>query len=204
MLVVVTAGTKPDSRPPGLRLEGMRVPLVDQITRHPRTVLAIAVLLTIVSLAGIRYVHFDYNLLNLQAAGTESVVWERRILASAGRSGFAALASASSLEELRKKRDAFAKLPSVSEVDSALLLIPSDQAQKRKIIRDFAELVGPVRIARAVPVDVPRMGWWKNWVPPAAAGHRGQRGPRGEATEARGTAAPWGGWWPSSGPPTRR
>ena len=43
--------------------------------------------------------------------GTESVVWERRILATAGRSGFAALASAGSLEELRAKQEAFARLP---------------------------------------------------------------------------------------------
>ena len=32
-------------------------------------------------------IDFDYNLLNLQAKGTESVVWERRILAGTGRSG---------------------------------------------------------------------------------------------------------------------
>jgi hypothetical protein len=143
--------------PRAMQLETVHVPLVDQITRHPRVVLAIAVVVTILSLWGIRYVRFDYNLLNLQAAGTESVVWERKILASAGRSGFAALASASSLDELKAKRDAFVKLPSVSEVDSALLLIPGDQRQKLKIIRDFAELVGPVRIGRAVPVDVPRL-----------------------------------------------
>jgi hopanoid biosynthesis associated RND transporter like protein HpnN len=143
--------------PRAMRLESMHVPLVDQITRHPRTVLAIAALLTLAALWGIRHVRFDYNLLNLQAAGTESVAWEKRILASAGRSGFAALASAASLDEARRKRDAFLKLPSVSEVDSALLLIPDDQPQKLKIIRDFAELVGSVRIGRAVPVDVPRL-----------------------------------------------
>jgi predicted RND superfamily exporter protein len=51
-------------------------------------------------------VHFDYNLLNLQAPGTESVAWERRILATAGRSGVAALASADSLEELRREAKA--------------------------------------------------------------------------------------------------
>ena len=143
--------------PRAMRLESIRVPFVDQISRHPSTVLAIAALLTLVALWGLRHVRFDYNLLNLQAPGTESVVWERRILASAKRSGFAALASASSLDELKKKRDAFAKLSSVSEVDSALLFIPSDQPQKLKIIRDFAELVGTVRIGRPVPVDVGRL-----------------------------------------------
>jgi hopanoid biosynthesis associated RND transporter like protein HpnN len=143
--------------PRAMKLESIHVPLVDQITRHPRTVLAVAALLTLLALWGVGYVRFDYNLLNLQAAGTESVVWERRILSSAGRSGFAALASASSLEEVREKRDAFAKLSTVSEVDSALLFIPSGQPEKLKIIRDFAGLVGPIKVGRSVPVDMPRL-----------------------------------------------
>jgi hopanoid biosynthesis associated RND transporter like protein HpnN len=143
--------------PSAIRLEGLRVPFVDRVTRHPRTVLAVAGAVTVLSLWGIRHVHFDYNLLNLQAPGTESVAWERRILAAAGRSGVAALASAGSLEELRRKRDAFAVLPSVSEVDSALLLIPDDQPQKLKIIRDFAELVAPVRVGRPTAVDRDRL-----------------------------------------------
>jgi hypothetical protein len=143
--------------PRAMRLESIRVPFVDQISRHPRTVLVLAALLTLISLWGLRHVRFDYNLLNLQAPGTESVVWERRILESAKRSGFAALASAPSLDELKRKHDAFAKLSTVSEVDSALLFVPSDQPQKLKIIREFAELVGPVRIARPRSVDVGRL-----------------------------------------------
>ena len=143
--------------PPAMRLESIHVPFVDRVTRHPRTVLVVAGAVTVLSLWGIQYVHFDYNLLNLQAPGTESVAWERRILASAGRSGVAALARADSLEELRRKRDAFVKLPSVSEVDSALLLIPDDQPHKLKIIRDFAELVAPIRIGRPTAVDIDRL-----------------------------------------------
>jgi hypothetical protein len=103
------------------------------------------------------WVRFDYNLLNLQAKGTESVTWEKRILATSGRSGFAALSSASSLDELRRKQAAFRKLPTVSEVDSALLLIPDDQDAKKKIIADFAPLVAPVRISRPRSVDVDRL-----------------------------------------------
>ena len=151
------ASAEASALPPAMRLEGIRVPFVDHITRHPWTVLVVAGALTALSLGGIRHVHFDYNLLNLQAAGTESVAWERRILASAGRSGFAALASADSLEELRAKRDAFARLSSVSEVDSALLLIPDDQPRKREIIRQFAEIVAPVRVGRPASIDRGRL-----------------------------------------------
>jgi len=143
--------------PRAIRLERVHVPFVDWITSHPKTVLAAAALLAAVSIYGFGRVRFDFNLLNLQAEGTESVTWEKKILATSGRSGFAALSSASTLDELRRKQHAFRALGSVSEVDSALLLIPDDQPEKQKIIRDFAPIVAPVRVARPQPVDIDRL-----------------------------------------------
>lgn len=149
------APTGPPPRDPALAR--LSVPLVERIAARPRTVLALAAALTLAALWGLRDVRFDYNLLNLQAEGTESVEWEKRILATAGRSGFAALSSARSLDELRRKHQAFRRLPTVSEVDSALMLIPEDQAEKRKIIADFAPLVAPVRVSRPLPLDLDRL-----------------------------------------------
>jgi hopanoid biosynthesis associated RND transporter like protein HpnN len=143
--------------PRAIALERVRMPLVDHLANSPRTVLGLAIVLTALSAWGLRGVGFDYNLLNLQAKGTESVVWEKRILATAGRSGFAALATAGSLDELRHKVAAFSKLPTVSEVDSLLMMIPDDQEEKQRIVRDFAPIVAPVRIARPQPMDVPRL-----------------------------------------------
>jgi hopanoid biosynthesis associated RND transporter like protein HpnN len=143
--------------PRTLALEHMHVPLVERMSHRPRTVLALAALLTLVAAWGFRAVGFDYNLLNLQAKGTESVVWEKRILATARRSGFAALATADSLDELRRKHEAFSRLETVSEVDSALLVIPKDQEEKRKIIADFEPIVAQVRVGRPRGVDVDRL-----------------------------------------------
>jgi uncharacterized protein len=150
------------SRPAGtipraIALERIHVPLVERLVAYPKTVAIMAIALTGISAWGLRYIQFDYNLLNLQAAGTESVAWEKRILATAGRSGFAALASADSLDELRRKHAAFRALPSVSEVDSVLLLIPEDQPAKLKIIGDFAPLVASVRVGRPTSVDLGRL-----------------------------------------------
>ena len=150
------------SRPAGtipraLALERIHVPFVERLVAYPKTVVLMALALTAVSAWGLRYIQFDYNLLNLQAFGTESVYWEKRVLATAGRSGFAALASADSLDELRRKDAAFRALPSVSEVDSVLLLIPDDQPAKLKIIGDFAPLVAPVRIGRPTSVNLGRL-----------------------------------------------
>jgi hopanoid biosynthesis associated RND transporter like protein HpnN len=143
--------------PRSVALERIRMPLFERLLQFPRTVLVVAVLLTLLSLWGLRGVGFDYNLLNLQARGTESVVWEKRILATSGRSGFAGLATASSLDELRRKAAAFKKLSTVSEVDSLLMMIPEDQEEKQKLIRDFAPIVAPVRIARSQSIDLPRL-----------------------------------------------
>src|SRR5438309_219588 len=143
--------------PRAIELERIRVPLVDQIAAHPKTILVAAAVITVIACYGLRWLQFDYNILNLQAHGTESVEWEKRILATAGRSGFAALSSASSLDELTQKHHAFARLASVSEVDSALLMIPSDQEEKRKIIGDFAAIVAPVRVNRPLSLDVDRV-----------------------------------------------
>ncbi len=151
------AGRAAGALPRAIALERMHVPFVERLVSYPKAVLVMTAVLTIISAWGLRYIEFDYNLLNLQAVGTESVAWEKRILATAGRSGFTALATADTLEELRQKHKALRALPSVSEVDSALLLIPEDQPEKLKIIGDFAPLVSPVRIGRSTTVDPARL-----------------------------------------------
>ncbi len=137
---------RPRGAVPGAKAwEGVRVAALERIVRHPKVILAAAGLLSALSLWAARTVELDYNLLDLQAEGTESVVWERRILATARRSGFSALASATSLSELRRKQEAFERLPSVAEVDSVLRLIPDRQPEKLTIIRQIAPAVLPLR-----------------------------------------------------------
>ncbi len=146
-----------EHRPRAQQLERIHVPVLDRLTSYPVTVLVSAGVATALSLWALPSVGFDYNLLNLQAKGTESVVWERRIVANTGRSGFNALASAGTLDEVRQKQRAFEKLPSVSEVDSVVRLIPENQAENIAIIQSFAPLVTPIRIGRSSPVEIERL-----------------------------------------------
>ncbi|HEV8457155.1 MAG TPA: MMPL family transporter, partial [Methylomirabilota bacterium] len=160
LLVVIDrrhAARPRDQKPRAHQLERIHVPVLDRLTGFPRTVLVTAAAATALSIWALPSVGFDYNLLNLQAKGTESVTWEKRILANTGRSGFNGLASAETLDELRRKHHAFDDLPSVSEVDSVLHLIPEGQQEKIKIIKSFAPLVAPVRIGRSSPVDLDRL-----------------------------------------------
>jgi len=146
-----------DQRERAHQLERIHVPALDRLTTYPRTVLIAAGAVTAFSVWAVPHVGFDYNVLNLQAKGTESVAWEKRILATTGRSGFNGLSSAATLEELRRKQEAFERLPSVSEVDSVLRVIPDDQEQKISFIKSFAPLVAPVRIGHSSPIDLDRL-----------------------------------------------
>src|SRR2546428_11731433 len=133
------------------------VPLVARVSRLPRLVVGLAAVAAALSLVALRGVRFDYNLLHLQARGTESVDWEERILRSAGRSSFVALSTAGSLDELRQRVAAFEALYSVSEVESVLSLIPADQEAKANILAEITPIVEPVALGPRERVDLPRL-----------------------------------------------
>jgi hopanoid biosynthesis associated RND transporter like protein HpnN len=145
----------PDNAPAGpvVRESGALL----RVIAYRRTILAGAAGLTALAAWAALGVDFDYNMLRLQAKGVESVVWEERILAQAGRSGIAALATAASLDELRAKQQAFEALGSVSEVDSLLRLVPEQQAEKIRLVRQFAPVLAPVRMAPVPPLELERL-----------------------------------------------
>ena len=120
---------------------------LERVIGYRKTIMAVTLALTVFAVWGAVSVNFSYNMLKLQAKGVESVLWEERILAKAGRSGFGALATASSLDELQRKQDAFLALPSVSKVESVLMLVPDRQPEKIKLINQFAPLVASVQVA---------------------------------------------------------
>ena len=130
------------------------VPALEWLVRYPKTIVTAAVLVTGASLWAAPRVGFDYNLLNLQADGTESVVWERKIAAAAGRSGFAALATAGSVSELEAKQGAFERLASVSDVQSVLSVMPDRQAEKLALLERLAAVADSIRVGPPRPLDL--------------------------------------------------
>src|SRR5438034_1341669 len=129
------------------------VPLLGHLLRRRVSILIVAAALTSGALLALPAVRFDYSRLNLQARGTESVIWERKIMESR-RSGFAALATADSLPELKAKQAAFSALPAVSELVSVLKLVPADQDAKIAAVRRLAPLVADVHLGHESAVDV--------------------------------------------------
>lgn len=157
-LVVVAETYWPWGARPGEKtvLTGVFTGLGTAIGRARWLLLTAVGLLTVGALAAIPTVSFDYNLLNLQAHGTESVEWELRIIENSERSSRDALATASSPEEAMRKAAAFEALPSVETVESVASLIPSGQDERMRLVRALAPFVEdlPPVLAAPPPVDV--------------------------------------------------
>ena len=132
-----------------------QVSALEWLVRCPRTILTATVLLTAASLWAAPRVGFDYNMLNLQADGTESVVWERKAAAASGRSVFAALSTATSLAELEARQAAFQRLPSVSDVQSVLSVLPDRQSEKMALLQRLSVIAEGIRPGAPRPLDLP-------------------------------------------------
>jgi uncharacterized protein len=130
------------------------VPALEWLVRCPKTILTATVLVTAVSLWAAPRVGFDYDMLNLQADGTESVVWERKAAAASGRSVFAALSTATSLDELEARQAAFRRLPSVSDVQSVLSVLPDRQVEKLAVLERLAAVADDIRPGAPRPLDL--------------------------------------------------
>ena len=109
--------------------------------RYTRLTLAGLGVLTLIGAFVSPLPKFDYNLLHLQAKGTESVVWENRLLEESGRSSWYALSTADSLAELYHKKAQFEALPVVDRVESLASMIPPHQEERLSLVAEIAPLV---------------------------------------------------------------
>jgi hopanoid biosynthesis associated RND transporter like protein HpnN len=126
--------------PPGVWKALPRDPL-QGLKRFPRTLLSTITLLTLAGVLLLPTPQFDYNLLNLQAQGTESVIWEYRLLEESDRSSWYAINVANSLDELYRKKARFAALPVVDHVASLASVMPADQAIRLPLVKELAPYV---------------------------------------------------------------
>jgi hopanoid biosynthesis associated RND transporter like protein HpnN len=90
-------------------------------------------------------VKFDYNLLNLQANGLESVEYAYKLMRSSENSGYFAAVTASTAAEAAAKSKALEALPSIDHVVSLNSFVPEDQERKLAVIaairKELADVV---------------------------------------------------------------
>ena len=109
---------------------------IDKLFDHYYLIITVCTVLVLIASLSLQDLRFDYNLLNLQAKGTEAVKYEMKIIESAGRSAWSAAILANSLEEVREKERQLKALPTVARVDSITGVIPDHQKENADIIRE--------------------------------------------------------------------
>jgi hypothetical protein len=125
---------------------------IDKIFDHYYLIIGICTVLVLVASVSLKDLRFDYNLLNLQAKGTEAVQYEMKILKSAGRSAWSAAILADSLEEIQEKERQLKALPTVAQVESITAVIPDHQEENASFIKkNLAPLLKDLKVE---PEDV--------------------------------------------------
>lgn len=117
----------------------------------PRLTLFGICAVTVLLAVGLRYLHYDYNLLNMQPEGLESVDLEHKLFNQTGRSAWFALSVAATPEEALARRERFLSQSSVERVEELASKLPSGCEQKRPVIERIHQ-----RLAN-LPKDVPQL-----------------------------------------------
>ena len=125
---------------------------IDKLFDHYYLIIGLCTVLVLIASVSLKDLRFDYNLLNLQAKGTEAVQYEMKILESAGRSAWSAAMLADSLEEVQQKELQLKALPTVARFESISVVIPEHQEENLLTIRkDLAPLLKELEVE---PEDV--------------------------------------------------
>jgi hopanoid biosynthesis associated RND transporter like protein HpnN len=124
------------------------------VQRHRWLVLFLATAASVLGLCALPTLAFDYDLLHLQARGTESVTWEQRIVAHSGQSSWFALAAAPSLAEAAQEAAQFAALPSVEKVETVASLVPEGQEERMRLVHALQPFFANLPSTFAAPQTV--------------------------------------------------
>ena len=124
----------------------------DRLFDHYYLIIGVCTVLVLIASVSLKNLRFDYNLLNLQAKGTEAVQYEMKILESAGRSAWSAAMLVDSLEEVQKRELQLKALPTVARFESISAVIPEHQQENMTFIKEnLASLLGELDVE---PEDV--------------------------------------------------
>jgi hopanoid biosynthesis associated RND transporter like protein HpnN len=105
-------------------------PLAAALFGRPRLIVALILVLSLLCLWPALTMHFDYNMMNLQAKGLQSVEYAYKLMRSKENSGYFAVVTARDQVEARQLTRRLQQLSSVDHVLSLTALVPDDQEAK--------------------------------------------------------------------------
>ncbi|WP_321402835.1 MMPL family transporter [Maridesulfovibrio sp.] len=153
MLIAGRRNWFPSSRP---RMATM--PFMEKIISHPVAVLLVFAALTALAIPGIKKAGFNYNLLELQAKGLESVEYEHVLINDSDESTWFAVMTRPDLESVKSLIAELKKVPSVGRIESILDFLPEGQHEKAEILRGEAKAMAGINLearnSYLVPAEV--------------------------------------------------
>lgn len=120
-------------------------PFFRALFANPRTVFSVTMLLSFACLYPALTMRFDYNLLNLQAKGLQSVEYAYKLMRSKENSGYFAVVMARNADEAKALTSRLEKLPSVDHVVSLPALVPDQQEAKLAELAGIRQVMADVR-----------------------------------------------------------
>jgi uncharacterized protein len=146
MLVLLERFRKPSSSPGTVHRSQPSIhPFFRTIFAHPRAVIAATLLMSTGCLYPTLTMDFDYNLMNLQAKGLQSVEFAYKLMRSKENSGYFAVVTARDKAEARSLTERLEKLPAVDHVVSPLTFVPEQQREKLAEIAALKDVMADVK-----------------------------------------------------------
>lgn len=119
---------------------------LEKLFARPGLIVGATTVATLGALFLIRGVHFDQNVLKLQATDVEAVRFENTLLHDSGRSSWFAVALAPTRAAADRKAAAFRELPEVTDIETISAYIPEHQDRKRALLNALGRKLAPIAI----------------------------------------------------------
>ncbi len=143
MLILLERFRKPFTySPPAIAENESRF---QKLFARPRAVVGATLLLCLICLYPAMTMRFDYNLMNLQAKGLQSVEYAYKLMRSKENSGYFAVVTARDAAEARTLTELLEKQLSVDHVVSTLSFVPEQQREKLAELTALRQIMSPVK-----------------------------------------------------------
>ncbi|MCD6306720.1 MAG: MMPL family transporter [Deltaproteobacteria bacterium] len=135
------------------------LPFLERLSSRPGRTILMLLAITLAALPAVFRVRFDYNLLELQARGLESVEYERILMETSGESTWYAILAANDLKEVEHLAATLSAAPCVGKVESILDVIPDNQTAKIALYEKTGRHLKQVSFSRTPnpPPDADRL-----------------------------------------------
>lgn len=147
MLVLMERFRKPAD--PSLRGDSMQKadphPLLKTLFSQPKLITSVTLVASLAALYPLSRTSFDYNMMNLQAKGLESVNYAYKLMRSKENSGYFGVAIARDRSEAASLTERLEKLPAVDHVVSILALVPDNQEAKLAELAGLSQVMAKVK-----------------------------------------------------------